>query len=88
MKESQNTGITPACAGRTIASKTIRGNAWDHPRVCGKDCGGLNEFLFELGITPACAGRTAYPANVFSASWDHPRVCGKDDRHTFDAIDR
>ena len=31
------TGITPACAGKTIKRIQASVFAWDHPRVCGKN---------------------------------------------------
>ena len=34
-------GITPACAGRTVAAPSRRRRSRDHPRVCGKDSLGL-----------------------------------------------
>ena len=30
-------GITPACAGKTYSTSTIRNSKRDHPRVCGKN---------------------------------------------------
>ena len=40
---SSNTGITPACAGKTTRFTTTALNQWDHPRVCGKNPG---EYLW------------------------------------------
>ena len=34
------TGITPACAGKTIKRIQASVFAWDHPRVCGKNSNG------------------------------------------------
>ena len=36
-KQYASTGITPACAGKTISSKLAKSWSWDHPRVCGKN---------------------------------------------------
>ena len=33
---SQN-GITPACAGKTIAQPSEKPPNWDHPRMCGEN---------------------------------------------------
>ena len=32
-----DTGITPACAGKTPLSRALLRCPWDHPRVCGKN---------------------------------------------------
>ena len=29
-------GITPACAGKSLAGEPMRGKPLDHPRVCGE----------------------------------------------------
>ena len=34
------TGITPACAGKTIKRIQASVFAWHHPRVCGKNSNG------------------------------------------------
>ena len=32
-----NSGITPACAGKTIAQPSEKPPNWDHPRMCGEN---------------------------------------------------
>ena len=50
-------GITPACAGKSVA---ITCRAWyprDHPRVCGeKEAGALSE-VYETGSPPRVRGK-------------------------------
>ena len=44
-------GITPACAGKTSASRLRASARWDHPRVCGENTPrGL--FYFPAGGSP------------------------------------
>ena len=40
---SVHTGITPACAGRTLARVIYISHAQDHPRVRGKDSSRLTK---------------------------------------------
>ena len=43
-------GITPACAGKTCRVYLTTVDAWDHPRMCGKDSNGS---LYFRPFTPA-----------------------------------
>ena len=45
-------GITPACAGKTLALSCVRLPTRDHPRVCGKNEDPLTGLPFEVGSPP------------------------------------
>ena len=47
-----NTRITPACAGRTVASFSFPPKSKDHPRVCGKNSTHLTPSLIRQGSPP------------------------------------
>ena len=47
-----NSGITPACAGKTPVSSFQRLMVRDHPRVCGKNKDILRPFFLILGSPP------------------------------------
>ncbi len=34
-EKNKKRGITPACAGTTLAANRNLGIGWDHPRMCG-----------------------------------------------------
>ena len=36
IKETTETGITPACAGNTLYVQHVIRDLWDHPRMCGE----------------------------------------------------
>ena len=46
------TGITPACAGKTIETPFYQVVLWDHPRVCGKNVMLYSSNLRLLGSPP------------------------------------
>ena len=70
-------GITPACAGKSVA---ITCRAWyprDHPRVCGeKEAGALSE-VYETGSPPRVRGKVFSEGLLPVIPGDHPRVCGE-----------
>ena len=50
-------GITPACAGKSVA---ITCRAWyprDHPRVCGEKAAGALSEVYETGSPPRVRGK-------------------------------
>ena len=47
-----NFGITPACAGTTAHTSSIRTTARDHPRVCGNHCNRVSAYAFTSGSPP------------------------------------
>ena len=50
--------ITPADAGKTLATSAVKNYAKDHPRGCGENLAVLNEMSVDERITPADAGKT------------------------------
>ena len=52
-------GITPAYAGKTLLFFAADGVAWDHPRVCGKDCLNYFPILGKQGSPPRMRERHA-----------------------------
>ena len=51
-KENATHGITPACAGKTLQVLLSGNLAWDHPRVCGKNCWKQEDLSDSLGSPP------------------------------------
>ena len=45
-------GITPACAGKTLLIKARTMAFWDHPRVCGKNSGTILFISSNQGSPP------------------------------------
>ena len=70
-------GITPAYAGKSIASiHSLLPNLGSPPRMRGK--GNRTEVLFhKIRITPAYAGKSVGKNRGSSRPKDHPRVCGE-----------
>ena len=70
-------GITPACAGKSVA---ITCRAWyprDHPRVCGeKEAGALSE-VYETGSPPRVRGKAAAARAGLVAVGITPACAGK-----------
>ena len=49
--------ITPACAGKSAASRGIPSVYWDHPRVCGEKGGVTKAFITLRGSPPRVRGK-------------------------------
>ncbi len=50
-------GITPACAGKSLVRELLLIVSRDHPRVCGeKEAGALSE-VYETGSPPRVRGK-------------------------------
>ena len=78
-----NSGITPACAGKTCLSLLVHRHKRDHPRMCGKDVLVRCVIALSAWITPACAGKTKAFSDEKATLGDHPRMCGKDSNGSF-----
>ena len=70
-------GITPACAGKSLKRSAFPFPAWDHPRVCGEKPECYHALVDLCGITPACAGKSFQKMINKRSGRDHPRVCGE-----------
>ena len=47
VSNSSGRRITPACAGKTVSSESIKGVHEDHPRVCGEN---ESNFDYDYGV--------------------------------------
>ena len=66
--DGDDTGITPACAGKRRSPLIKSQRNWDHPRVCGEKMVMLFLHRSCYRITPACAGKRP-SFNLFMVSW-------------------
>ena len=69
--------ITPADAGKTLATSAVKNYAKDHPRGCGENQTPVPIATLPLRITPADAGKTYVIGGQYESVWDHPRGCGE-----------
>src|SRR5690606_8556484 len=61
-------GITPACAGSTVASRTVRDGNGDHPRVRGEHPALLKKLMTAFGSPPRARGApVATPATCMGS---------------------
>ena len=70
-------GITPACAGKSDDDRRKRNVIWDHPRVCGEKGLHPTQKPTALGSPPRVRGKALIHFPCRSIFWDHPRVCGE-----------
>ena len=54
-------GITPACAGKTIAARYEYARRWDHPRLRGKDQNIVMNSSKKWGSPPLARERHGHP---------------------------
>ena len=54
----QDTGLIPACAGKTCVRRLVIGGPEAHPRVCGENLKAKVHDLAAEWLIPACAGKT------------------------------
>ena len=71
------TGITPACAGKTISRLTDSMACWDHPRMCGKDPDGISQGMGRRGSPPHVRERLPIPMIKHSYFRITPACAGK-----------
>ena len=57
-------GITPACAGKTLYRSSTDQETWDHPRVCGENLISPKKSLLTLGSPPRVRGKPIRSARV------------------------
>ena len=70
-------GITPACAGKTRASRTSRASRRDHPRMRGEDASSRPMRPHASGSPPHARGRPTYRTPASSSSRITPACAGK-----------
>ena len=72
-----NSGITPAYAGKRVASTfsllIVKGSP---PPMRGKGVA-ADTMIDVTRITPAYAGKSSAMSRIKSLYWDHPRLCGE-----------
>ena len=74
-----DTGITPACAGKTLKALASCSEIRDHPRVCGKNHHYFLDCSHRVGSPPRVREKPMIRTAIVYLLWDHPRVCGKND---------
>ena len=73
----QPSGITPACAGKSLPCPARQAASWDHPRMRGEKWADVMTAFTGQRITPACAGKSSGNHGGVQHSRDHPRVRGE-----------
>ena len=78
LQEALNeTGITPARAGKTSIRRTRRTPATDHPRACGENVQRLHDQEVEKGSPPRVRGKPCNPKAGWRAMRITPARAGK-----------
>ena len=57
-------GITPACAGKSLRSRTVWRGLRDHPRVCGEKCQPRPRCPGWAGSPPRVRGKASFLAHL------------------------
>ena len=81
-------GITPACAGKTVWSAHWRRMLRDHPRMRGEDFGIKNIDGYSNGSPPHARGRLVMASFQMRPRADHPRMRGEDVRDKLRNVSR
>ena len=69
--------ITPACAGKSSASRKTAGTFWDHPRVCGEKMGYIAGFSRIVGSPPRVRGKDRRHREAIQWDGITPACAGK-----------
>ena len=72
-----DTGITPACAGKSGVDFDFYGWQEDHPRVCGEKCMRSKATLQPLGSPPRVRGKVSVNVPIFALQRITPACAGK-----------
>ena len=56
-RERAESGITPACAGKSSPGFNCSSGSWDHPRVCGEKPDGFARLCTAKGSPPRVRGK-------------------------------
>ena len=80
---TQDEGITPACAGKSLRLPRLAGLVGNHPRVRGEELYLALRLEWQIGITPACAGKSQPSASFLHHDGNHPRVRGEEHHDDF-----
>ena len=75
--EMKNTGITPACAGKSHGITKLSTNDKDHPRVCGEKNFDVAQQQVVQGSPPRVRGKAAVQSDEDGAGGITPACAGK-----------
>ena len=73
-------GITPACAGRSVADVQRLERAQDHPRVCGEKSRSLYGLSWKRGSPPRVRGEASASLALLAALGITPACAGRSSR--------
>ena len=73
----QSAGITPACAGKSLAVKLDSVDNGDHPRVCGEKHMTPNRTSGDIGSLPRVRGKVQQRRKLYSNLGITPACAGK-----------
>ena len=74
-------GITPACAGKTSRTRILDTAIWDHPRVCGKNKKLKTFSTTDVGSPPRVREKRRRTVLSYSLSGITPACAGKTLKH-------
>ena len=69
--------ITPACAGKTLVRLSLSTRIKDHPRVCGENTNGLDEYIEGKGSPPRVRGKLLRIQHIRQRGGITPACAGK-----------
>ena len=75
-----NSGITPACAGKTEQHQPKSVSAWDHPRMCGENVILKTKSLTNPGSPPHVRGKLLWRVLCNGSPRITPACAGKTDK--------
>ena len=81
-------GITPAYAGKSLWSGSVRVWVWDHPRVCGEKCFAVLMVCIALGSPPRVRGKGILGAVNKAYIGITPAYAGKNSAHNMASVIR
>ncbi len=77
LRMSQLSGITPACAGKSVLGGQPQILIRDHPRMCGEKCTGWTATNFNQGSPPHVRGKVSVAQCCFNSPGITPACAGK-----------
>ena len=72
-----DTGITPACAGRTFVQRLPMFYLRDHPRVCGKNVNSTEDLANKAGSPPRVREELAVTPSLYQTLGITPACAGR-----------
>ena len=74
---SKDSGITPACAGKSPCQRPVNHSRKDHPRVCGEKFLFSESGILPEGSPPRVRGKDPRPLRPVSGAGITPACAGK-----------